>query len=106
MMKVTPVLGEPLRFHVQSESNTRKFYLVELDANRNAGQCNCAQWLMRIGPLITDDYQNKIKRRCKHLQAAFIFFAESILERISREQAERRARERQERANREAATIQ
>lgn len=105
MMKVVPILGEPLRFHVQSESNPRKWYLVELDANKNAGQCNCAQWLMRIGPLLQDDYQHKIKRRCKHLQAAFIYFAESILERISREEAQRRARERQERANREAATI-
>lgn len=85
MMKVVPILGEPLRFRVQSEANPRQFYLVELEANRLAGQCECHHWRMRIGPLIHHDYQTRIKRRCKHLNAAFIYFGERMLERISAE---------------------
>lgn len=104
-MRVHPIQCEPLRYRVESESNPAKKYLVELDANHNAGQCECVDWRMRIGPLQQDDYQRKIRRRCKHLRAAFEHFAESILDLVSEQVKARRKQEIQERANREAATL-
>ena len=85
MMKVIPILGEPLRFRVQSEANPRKFYLVELEANHLAGQCDCHHWRIRIGPLIQHDFQTKVKRFCKHILAARSYFCERMLERIAAE---------------------
>lgn len=104
-MRVTPIPGEPLRYRVASETNPEKKYLVELDANHNAGQCECTDWRMRIGPLQQDDYQRKIRRRCKHLRAAMEFFSESILDMVSEQVKAQRKKEIQERANREAATL-
>jgi len=85
VLKVTPILGEVLRFRVQSESNPRRFYLVELDAHHNNGQCDCRDFQTRHGPMLKHDYQTKLRRRCKHCKAALLYFAERMLERIAAE---------------------
>lgn len=79
-MKVYPIVGEPLRFRVQSESNPRRFYLVELDWFNNNGGCDCRDFLYRHAPLLKNPYDKTIRQRCKHILAAREFFLEGWLE--------------------------
>lgn len=74
-----------MRFRVQSEADARRYYLVELDANRNAGECDCPQWKIRIGPLIENDYQRKLRRRCKHIIAAREYFLDQWLDLLAKQ---------------------
>lgn len=84
-MKVYPILGEPLRFRVQSESQPRQFYLVELDALNNNGACDCKSFLYRHAPLIKNPYDKTVRQRCKHILAAREFFLDRWLELLSAE---------------------
>lgn len=77
-MRVAPIIGEPLRFRVQSETNPRKWYLVELGSRQT--QCDCVHYLMRIAPTIYNSRQRVDP--CKHGQAALLYFAMQMLERI------------------------
>jgi len=88
MLKVLPILSEPLRFRVQSEANPRRYYLVELGSRVTS--CDCMHYQTRIGPLLKNDYQTKEPRLCKHGVAALATFAMQMVGRIEREYASRR----------------
>lgn len=66
-MKVTPL--ENLRYMVQSESDPKVEYLVDV----LAGRCSCPNFVCRI---------RKPPGRCKHLTATLLVFAEEMLEKI------------------------
>lgn len=83
MLKVMPILCEPLRFRVQSEANPRRFYLVELGSRVTT--CDCMNYQTRIAPLLRHDYQKTEARLCKHGVAALAFFASQMLIKIERE---------------------
>ena len=88
MLKVIPILSEPLRFRVRSESNSRRTYLVELGARITT--CDCLNYQMRIAPLLKNDYQTKEPRLCKHGAAALAYFAMQMIRRIEFEQSRRK----------------
>lgn len=62
-----------------------RFYLVELDAHHNNGQCDCAQFIMRCGPMLDERWASARWHRCKHIQAARDFFCDEVLKRITDE---------------------
>ena len=84
-MRVEQVIGEPLRFRVQSESNPRRWYLVDLEFFDNNGCCDCPEFQYRQQPLLLDDYQSTVKRRCKHVIAAREYFLDCWLKMLSAE---------------------
>mgnify|MGYP001615675967 CR=1 FL=1 len=64
-MTVTPIEGEPFRFHVQSDSEDIH-YLVDLEEHDGNGWCGCAQFQFRCTPALASGH----KSRCKHILAA------------------------------------
>lgn len=84
-LKVHPVLGEPTRFRVQSESKQRTWYLVELSGDPRQSRCDCQNWIMRV------QKQNRTTKgpvlQCKHQLAALQRFAFDMLRRIEQHQA-------------------
>lgn len=79
---------ERCRFRVQSESNPKAWYLVDLLSNNRMGQCDCADFRTRIGPLHNKIEERQMRRddagidfrwSCKHIDAAKDFFADMWL---------------------------
>ena len=52
MHPVEPILGELLRFHVQSRSNSKQRYLVDLESLKLNGECGCMHFVTRCKPLL------------------------------------------------------
>lgn len=88
---------ERCRFKVQSESNPKVWYLVDLLANNRMGRCECADFRTRIGVAHhaveegarrMDDFGVDFRWTCKHIDAAKEFFADMFLlmcERLDRQ---------------------
>lgn len=84
---VDPILGEPMRFMVQSESDPRAKYLVDLEEFGFNGWCGCQNFEMRLAPKLKElrASEKPAKVRCKHIMRALIYQAE----RMNRELAKR-----------------
>lgn len=65
LLKVEPLEGEWFRFLVHSESGEGG-YLVDLEENDFAGQCDCPHFQCRLAPRIREG----VKIHCKHIKAA------------------------------------
>lgn len=52
MLPVESIAGELLRFHVQSRSDGKTQYLVDLEALGMNGQCGCMHFETRCKPLL------------------------------------------------------
>lgn len=76
---VTPIAGEPLRFHVNSRTVVDLRYLVDLEEYGFNGFCGCADFDFRKRPLA----QGGSKARCWHIRQAREFFVDEMLKRIT-----------------------
>lgn len=84
-MRVTPIAGERMRFHVTSESGQQP-YLVDLSEQRGEGQCGCLHFAMRVNPARRD---GKLTY-CKHIKAAYGFFGRQMAREIAAKQKQPR----------------
>jgi len=76
---VTPIAGEPLRFHVNSRTVVDLRYLVDLEEYGFNGFCGCADFDFRKRPLA----QSGSKARCWHIRQAREFFIDDILKKLA-----------------------
>ena len=81
-MKVKPIEGEILRYHVTSEKNPANLYLVDLEEYWGVGWCACPHFAFDIEPTLSrfgskpekpDDF------RCKHIAIARRFAGRRLL---------------------------
>ena len=86
--------GERFRFYVQSRTNARSGYLVDLLANKGLGECACKHWQTTIWPRIRN---GKVTiedpdSRCWHIaQARFFLINEILSECAAREEDTQRS---------------
>lgn len=74
-----------LLFHVSSESNDEKFYVVDLEAHRGMAECTCRDWQTRCSPRIKEGkpwscWPAHERTCCKHAHAALLFLARKVVE--------------------------
>lgn len=85
---VAPIPGEPLRYHVRSQSRRGVQHLVDLEECGFNCACSCENFQMRLLPLLRADRSAGInprpKRRCWHIRKALEFHAELSIRIISR----------------------
>lgn len=72
--------GERYCYLVQSDSNPRKGYRVDLAANEGGGVCQCLDFATRRQPAL--DAGAEILTRattCKHLRKAYAYFFRAVM---------------------------
>lgn len=74
-MKVTPIHGEPYRFHVTSSREGHEPYLVDVSEHNGIGQCGCYNWQYRLAPKIAAGE----RLFCKHVEAAREYLLDRII---------------------------
>jgi len=80
-MQVTP--HDRLRFLVESQSGQRP-YLVDLACFNGLGRCDCKDFSVRVAPKLKGGiYEGH--RNCKHLSAAWRYFARLCVQKILKE---------------------
>ncbi len=79
---VTPIHGEPLRFHVSSASSRRE-HLVDLEERGFTGRCTCDNYEMRLWPSARKGLIEPKLARCKHIRAAREHLLDKLLEGIA-----------------------
>jgi hypothetical protein len=79
--KIKPVPGEPLRFHVRSNSRPDFLHLVDLQANRMVGWCSCEDWQARRGPALRERLPAE-DCRCHHIRAVREWLLNKFLDQI------------------------
>ncbi len=62
---VEPIEGEPFRFRVKSFKNPARSYLVDIAEHNFVGQCDCPDWICRVGPAVA---AGKTGVYCKHVE--------------------------------------
>lgn len=68
-MTVTPIEGEPFRFHVSSRSGAPD-HLVDLAEYGFSGACACPHFQFRHAPLLREGAAPHPALRCAHIRAA------------------------------------
>lgn len=66
---VEPIAGEPLRYHVSSQSGHPP-YLVDLAAYGGNGECGCQNFEFRLKPYLERGAQPSETLECKHIREA------------------------------------
>lgn len=84
---VKPLIGEPLRFYVQSRSRSALWHLVDLQEDGFRGKCGCENEQFMRGKAKREN--PKERQRCWHVRQALLWFAEVQL-RLVAAAAERR----------------
>ena len=79
-----------MRFLVQSRTNPRHHYLVDLLQNGGLGECSCKHWQTRIWPLIRDGKTTieDPNSRCWHISEARLFAMNSILTDLAKKETQ------------------
>lgn len=93
---VKPIVGEPMRFMVRSWSDSKQWYLVDLEEAGGHGRCSCHNFEMRCWPRWKQDRSEgkpKVARRCKHIIRAMIWQAERVNRQIAIETNKRTRQE-------------
>jgi len=96
-MKVTST-GEIGRYHVTSDSDKTKVYLVDClenpVGNKCAGRCGCRNWETRIQPRVGAAKALGVElgqaHLCKHLKMAFLTMAMEFARALERDQKRRK----------------
>lgn len=84
-LKVMPLVGEPLRYIVQSHANPLQPYMVDLSQHDGNGACCCADWYSRRLPAINDGKPLFTRHTsCKHIIMARRHFTQTTLREMSR----------------------
>jgi hypothetical protein len=74
-LKVEPIAGEPLRYHVESVSYPEHPHLVDLAENEGFGACSCQDFTLRREDFLANGAPPQTNRTaCSHLRAAFRVF--------------------------------
>jgi len=85
-LKVKLILGEPLRYFVESSKEGEPDYLVDLSAYSGNGECNCKNFvIVKQKNIKTGKPLYSTHTRCKHIKRAVEYFANSTLKEISHE---------------------
>lgn len=71
-----------MRFYVSSSRSGVDPYLVDIEANKGFGWCNCPQFSFRVQPALD---RGAKATRCPHLTQARETFLDEIIERIRKE---------------------
>lgn len=83
---VTPIEGEPGRFHVPSSRPKQVPYLVDLSENQGNGECTCPDFLARRGPAIKEGKPLFTRATsCLHLIHARNYFCIRVLKAFASE---------------------
>ena len=82
-IRVRPIAGEVMRYHVESWSIPARPHTVDLLSWAGRGECSCKDWQTRRGPLIKAGERHGVF--CRHVIAARTHFLDGLLERMSRE---------------------
>jgi len=69
--QLTPIAGEPNRFHVESDSPTAEPYLVDLESYGGNGECSCIDFQVHQNKVAEITQSGSHFFRCKHLETAF-----------------------------------
>ena len=91
---VHPIPGEPLRFWVDSFTDTRTRYLVDLEELGFHGWCSCQNFEKKRFPRLKQDLREGralALRRCKHIQRAQRFHSELMVRVTVKLQSQRKA---------------
>lgn len=85
-MNVRPI-AERYCYEVQSETDPRKWYRVDLTANNGAGVCPCTDWATRRQPAL-DRGEKPLTRAtlCKHARAALWAFLREVMPALARDE--------------------
>jgi hypothetical protein len=70
--KVTPIPGEPYRFHVASSNATEEDYLIDLEARFPMARCTCRHYECSAWPHFK---QTLYADHCKHVTAGLVAYA-------------------------------
>lgn len=82
-MQVNSINGEPLRFHVTSQTRSERLHLVDLEEWGGFGVCSCETFTYRTQPKVFKGEKKKgYGTDCKHIIAAKVFFAQKIVREI------------------------
>lgn len=79
---VDPIVGEPLRFHVQSRTVEDLKYLVDLEEYGFNGFCGCQDFDFRKRMIAQK--MNGERARCWHIERARDFFIDMVLKKMAR----------------------
>ena len=88
--QVRPVLGEPLRYWVESSVENEPHLVDMLEHNGN-GQCSCMHFQVRCQTayrlndyrIVNHGYPNAT--RCKHINTAMLYIADRLIEGVQNE---------------------
>lgn len=78
---VTPIYGEPFRYHVRSRSGPHQ-HLVDLSENGFYGRCDCEAWLFKYAPKVAKGIPLDNSLQCHHIKLARRHFTETMLRRL------------------------
>lgn len=80
-VRVTPIQGEALRYHVQSWSDPQHPHLVDLSEHGGNGECSCKDFATRRWPAIRDGATLFTdETSCRHIKAARWYWMKHSLE--------------------------
>ena len=78
---------DKLTYHVQSESKSGDYHLVDLDANNGNGECSCHDFSCRkmlkfkeTGRIVM--YGEPDSTRCKHIYACLAHLGSTVIDRM------------------------
>ncbi len=82
---VTPIVGEPLRFHVRSRTEPGLKYLVDLESYNRNGECGCQHFEFRLRPVLAEHRHPtpSDRTRCWHILKARGWLLDRMLEKLS-----------------------
>ena len=83
-LQVDAIPSERMVFRVQSESDPRRGYRVDLLSHGGIGECDCKHWLTKIWSIVRDGGEDT----CKHVYAARQAFLRDLLRHMAREETE------------------
>ena len=79
---VEPIEAEWGRCFVHSRTEPNTKHLVDLFEYRGNGFCGCAQFRFRCQPALENGAEPSEHLQCKHILAAKVAFANSVIEKL------------------------
>lgn len=84
-VRVDPIPGEVLRYHVQSWSNPNAPHMVDLSLYGGNGECSCRDFTTRRRPaILAGAVLFTRKTSCRHVIAARKYFTQETLGEMAR----------------------